>query len=332
MTRPFASFPFTAPASAWRLAFVALAVLAALLIAIDLMSRPLVNAGYVADRPRTEMMAVDVWQAPLRSSARDRVAASTPRIRYATMQAAEEQSYPPSVPALPRTDMLIRTGSLQLRVDSLAPSVARAESIAARLGGVIAGSAARGSAGGLTGATITIRVPASAWNRLLAALGRLGSVEDVISQVDDVGEEYVDVEARLANGRRLESRLITLLATRTGKLEDVLAAERELARVREGLETLEGRRRYLAANVTQSTLRVTLVTGAVVSGMTHAGMFREAAGQAWGSFLWLIAFIIRASGVVLPLALAALLGWGVHRRFLVRDEAKLLPLQRLNAS
>ena len=42
---------------------------------------------------------------------------------------------------------------------------------------------------------------------------------------------YVDLTARAANVERLERRLIDLLARRTGKLEDVLAVERELARV-----------------------------------------------------------------------------------------------------
>jgi len=47
---------------------------------------------------------------------------------------------------------------------------------------------------------------------------------------EDVGEEFTDVTARMGNARRLEARLIDLLATRTASLKDVLDVERELAR------------------------------------------------------------------------------------------------------
>ena len=72
---------------------------------------------------------------------------------------------------------------------------------------------------------------------------------------EDVGEEFVDVSARMENARRLEQRLVTLLASRTGKLSDVLAVERELARVREDIERYEGRLRYLRAHAATSSCR-----------------------------------------------------------------------------
>ena len=75
---------------------------------------------------------------------------------------------------------------------------------------------------------------------------------------EDVGEEFVDVAARAANGRKLEQRLIDILGTRTGKLSDVLAVERELARVREDIQRQEGRMRYLRTRASLSTLSVTV--------------------------------------------------------------------------
>ena len=61
----------------------------------------------------------------------------------------------------------------------------------------------------------------------------------------------------MATARRLEERLVALLATRTGRLEDVLAVERELARVREESERDQGRLRYLGRCVATSSLSVT---------------------------------------------------------------------------
>ena len=68
----------------------------------------------------------------------------------------------------------------------------------------------------------------------------------------------MDLAARAANGRRLEERLVELLRTRTGKLQDVLSVERELARVREEIERMEGRLRFSRPAPQLSTLSVSL--------------------------------------------------------------------------
>src|SRR5207253_1956377 len=112
-----------------------------------------------------------------------------------------------------------------------------------------------------------IKSPGAKYDQAVGSLSSIGKVETVNSQAEDVGEEFVDVSARVSNARRLEERLITLLATRTGKLEDVLAVERELARVREEIERYEGRLRYLRSRVALSSLSVTVhekppITGA----------------------------------------------------------------------
>ena len=83
--------------------------------------------------------------------------------------------------------------------------------------------------------------PSARYDDALGSLGPLGKVETATTNSEDVGEEFVDVRARVANARRLEDRLVGLLATRTGKLPDVLAVERELSRVREDIERYEGR-------------------------------------------------------------------------------------------
>src|SRR5207253_8976349 len=103
-----------------------------------------------------------------------------------------------------------------------------------------------------------IKSPGAKYDQAVGSLSSIGKVETVNSQAEDVGEEFVDVTARVTNARRLEERLITLLSTRTGKLDDVLHVERELARVREEIERYEGRLRFLRSRVSLSTLTVTL--------------------------------------------------------------------------
>ena len=73
--------------------------------------------------------------------------------------------------------------------------------------------------------------------------------------------EYYDLEARIKNKQQEETRLLKHLADSTGKLEDILAVERELTRVRGEIEQMQGRIRYLGnlSALSTVTLNVTEV-------------------------------------------------------------------------
>jgi len=165
-------------------------------------------------------------------------------------------------------------------------------------------------------ATLELRIPSARYDEALAGLAPIGKVESVSSHAEDVGEEFVDLTARTSNARRLEERLITLLATRTGKLEDVLSVERELARVREEIERYDGRLRYLRTRVATSTLSVTVHERAPLVGVSPGeNVIGEAFKDAWRNFVRFTAALIASLGTLIPLlalAVLAAMGW---RRF-----------------
>ena len=148
--------------------------------------------------------------------------------------------------------MLIRTGDASIEVDSLEAAVAAVRQLASRAGGWVANTSYSGGRHQMREATLQLRIPANRFDEAQRGLDSIGTVEWMNVSAQDVGEEYVDLGARVANSRRLEARLVELLARRTGKLEDVLAVERELARVREEIERTEGRLRYLRTRVATS--------------------------------------------------------------------------------
>jgi hypothetical protein len=210
------------------------------------------------------------------------------------------------------TAMIIRSGNASLEIDSLELAVARVRALADRVGGFVANSQMQAGREQLRSATLELRVPAARFDELITGLTPIGRVEYVNINAQDVGEEYTDVAARVANSHRLEARLIDLLATRTGKLSDVLEIERELARVREEIERMEGRLRYLRAHAATSSLSVTVHEKAPLVGEQGSGsVIGEAFRQAWRNFVNFLARLIASLGTLLPLAvivLAALLG------------------------
>ena len=128
--------------------------------------------------------------------------------------------------------MVIRTGQASVEVDSLEPAVALIRALAGRVGGYVANTAMQTGRGQLRAATLELKIPADRFDEALAGLPPIGKLESVDVNAQDVGEEFVDVTARMTNSRRLEARLIDLLAARTGKLKDVLDVEQARARAR----------------------------------------------------------------------------------------------------
>jgi hypothetical protein len=226
----------------------------------------------------------------------------------------EAERIPIMVPDM-TTNMVIRTATASIEVDSLEPAVAELKQLAARVGGYVANSGIEVGRNRLRQAVIEVKVPAARFEDVLSGLKPIGKLESVNVSAQDVGEEYVDVNARMDNARRLERRLIDLLATRTGKLKDVLDVEQALARVRQEIERYEGRIRYLRAHTATSTLSVTVHEPIPVVGDAGRSVMGEAVRQAWRNFVVLMSLAVQSLGVVLPLGIVAVAGWIVTRRF-----------------
>ena len=212
--------------------------------------------------------------------------------------------------------MLIRTGSASIEVSKLDPAIIKVRQLATQLGGYIANSSITGGRDQVRSATLEMKIPAAQYDQAIGGLGGIGKVESVNTSVEDVGEEYVDISARVTNARRLEERLVNLLATRTGKLEDVLAVERELARVREEIERYEGRLRFLRTRAAVSTLSITVheafpLLGRPPGDNPIVGAFK----QAWRNFVGFVAWVIASLGVLVPVAAIVIAGWYMYRRF-----------------
>jgi uncharacterized protein DUF4349 len=229
-----------------------------------------------------------------------------------TGAASRMQPVAPSFSEIP-TSMVMRNANASVQVDSLEPAVALVRQLAARVGGFVANAGVQSGVGQLRSASLEIKLPAARFDDALQGLTPIGKLESVNVEAQDVGEEYVDVTARMENARRLERRLIELLATRTGKLKDVLEVEHELARVREEIERHEGRLRYLRAHTAMSTLTVYVHEPLPVVGSAGTSVMGEAFKQAWRNFVALLALFVQSLGVVIPLGAVAAIGWFVWR-------------------
>lgn len=247
----------------------------------------------------------------------------------------------PSLPVVPGSvsldPMIIRTGTANVQVDSLDRGIAQVRGLAARVGGIIGNTSISGGTDQERHASIELRVPSQNFDAALTGLKPIGRVQNVNVTAQDVGEEYADVTARVANARRLEVRLLDLLDRRTGRLEEILNLEREIARVREEIERYEGRLRYLRTRASISTLTITLhEPNAVIGTPRGERPIRDAFGIAWRNFVGLIAGLIAATGLLIPLGIVLYGAWRAwrwsRRREAERDAIYRENIRRARAS
>lgn len=212
--------------------------------------------------------------------------------------------------------MLIRTGEARVQVEDIDRGVAQVRALAQRLGGYVGNTSMTAGRQEARAATVELKLPAERFEQALSGLQPIGRVESVNATAQDVGEEYVDLQARRTNAARLEQRLVDLLESRTGRLEDVLQVERELARVREEIERYDGRLRYLRTRAAVSTLTVHLHEPIpLLDDGPGANPIVRAVRQAWRNFVGFVAGFIALLGVLVPLGVLLLGAAWVVRRF-----------------
>ncbi|HEU4880642.1 MAG TPA: DUF4349 domain-containing protein [Longimicrobium sp.] len=263
-------------------------------------------------------------------------AAPQPAAQQPQFSAADTSAVTPQpgqvAPGVSLNPMLIRTGTATIQVDSLEQGIAQVRALAQRVGGLVGNTTISSGAETARQAVVELRIPSASFDRAVTGLAPIGRVEQVNVTAEDVGEEFTDVTARVANGRRLEARLLDLLERRTGRLEEVLNTERELARVREEIERYEGRLRYLRTRTSVSVLTITMHEPHAVVGGPGDRPIRDAFRDAWINFVRLVAGVIAASGVLIPLGLVAYGLWRavrwMRRREQERDAAYREALRR----
>ena len=181
-----------------------------------------------------------------------------PRVSRKQRPRAHQPKKPARVRPQPRKTArkIIYDARIELVVDSLTATEQAILRIIKENDGFLAESDQTSAQQNQRHATWRVRVPVANFEAFVGAVVKLGEVQRNHVGSQDVTEEYLDLDARIRNKREEEKRLLKHLADSTGKLEDILAVERELSRVRGEAEQMEGRLRFLADRADLSTVTI----------------------------------------------------------------------------
>ena len=157
-----------------------------------------------------------------------------------------------------RGPSVIRTARLQIVTKDFATARESVESIVNANGGFVDDLTVTGDTAQARVLRGTLRVRSDRFRDALNGLRSLGVVLEDTQGTQDVTDQIVDLDARLAGLRATEQRLAEILRNRTGRLSDVLEVERELTRVRVEIERLDAEKTNVTRRVSYATITITV--------------------------------------------------------------------------
>jgi hypothetical protein len=215
--------------------------------------------------------------------------------------------------------MIVRSGDMSLVVDDVTQAMQAITQLAAGHNGYVVSSSVYGEEEGMRG-WISIRIPDEKFDQTLADIRGLAiRVEEESTNSQDVTEEYIDLEARLANAEATEQEFLALL-DKAEDVDDILEIYDSISRVRQEIEQIKGRMQYLERTSSMSLISVSLrpefsAQSTVPAGWNALEIFKSAArglvitGQVLGTIaIWLLIFI-PIWGTILGIIL-----WRRHKR------------------
>jgi hypothetical protein len=147
---------------------------------------------------------------------------------------------------------------------------------------------------------------ARGFGALLSAAAAQADAEEFRADIqgEDVSKSIVDTEARVRSRIVLRDRLMEVLRTRRGKVEELVEAERQVAAVNEEIDQAQSWLREQQGRVAFS--RMTLSYESATPGGSFLKPIEGAIGSLGSIFGMLLAFLIVVGAVVGPVVLAVL--------------------------
>ena len=208
---------------------------------------------------------------------------------------------------------IIRNGNLTIESKDLKESKTRLDTLVGFHAGYISSESFNDQEDQLS-YNITCRIPADKFDQFISVVE--SGPDKVISKsvnANDVTEQYYDVKIRLENERQVEKRYLELL-DQARSVKDILDIEEKLGKVRQEIESKEGRLRFLDDRVSYSTLNIWIYQKKDIK---YEPADRDSFGQrlkkslhkGWQGFVDFILFFLR----IWPLWIVGLIIW----RFIV---------------
>ncbi|HVX43608.1 MAG TPA: DUF4349 domain-containing protein [Mycobacteriales bacterium] len=222
----------------------------------------------------------------------------------------EAQDAANSTPPLQQRD-IIRTATVKLRTRNVDDAANSIVALAEPAGGRVDGDD-RSSEGRARTATLVLRVPPDALNRIIGRVDDLGTETGRSVHGEDVTAKKADVTARTAALQTSVDRLRNLMS-HSASVNSLVSLENQLTQRESELESMQAQQRGLVDEIALATLRVELssVPKHAAKPETKAAGLGSAFTSGWHALLAALRWFVRIIGYSLPItAVLLLIGGG----------------------
>lgn len=166
---------------------------------------------------------------------------------------------PPSLTAdrqsqVVRPRLVIKRASLSIVVNEYNVAFERVKAIINQHGGFIVSTNVNEQESRAKSGDVEIRIPSPQFDTTMSLIKSIADrAENESVRGNDITEEFYDLTARLSSKQKVEQRFLEILKS-ARSTKDILEVEKSLADVREEIEKLQGRKRFLADQVDLSTI------------------------------------------------------------------------------
>ena len=151
---------------------------------------------------------------------------------------------------------LIRNATVDLEIVKFDEAVQKITAFAAEEKGYVATTKSEKQENGKLSGEVVVKVLPENLDRFLQKIRGLGELKNQTLGTEDITKNYFDTEARLKNARVMESRLVDMLKKKSDDINDLLQVEKELGRVREQIEQMQGELKFWDSQVQFATVTI----------------------------------------------------------------------------
>lgn len=145
---------------------------------------------------------------------------------------------------------LIKNGDISIEVSDLQKVQSSIENWVKKFGGYISNSSIWEN-----NSNYTVRIPCANFDQAMNEVSGFGKIKNRNISVQDVSEQFYDLQSRLSTKKILKEKLNGYLSKATS-MQDILKVESQLNSVQSEIESMEGRLKRLNSQIDFSTINV----------------------------------------------------------------------------
>ena len=176
-----------------------------------------------------------------------------------TIQHSESDVQDQSRPVTDSTLKLVRTGHASYEVENYNSTVKRLERLARENEGYLASESSNRKANGKMEGQLVFKIKAANFTSFMESLKGIGESKYHNVKVQDVTKHYFDMQNHLESLNARKASLMKALEERKGDLKAYVEFESKLAEVLADINKTQGSLKFMAHQITLSTLHLTLI-------------------------------------------------------------------------